>query len=167
AEDVRKQQLVSVPVRIEGFIEADFCPGLAIPPQVHQDLVFDTPRGVRCQFDLFRRVERVDCLDETDGPDGDQVFNRHARIFKLARDINDEPQIPFDQYAADGTVARAQPIQKVHFLFGRQGRWQHFAGADVMHLDMAPAQFARHLYQSDLQQQASLEWSDDHGCPTF
>src|SRR5690606_18529273 len=40
-QHVAEQQLVAVPIHVEGFVQGNLGPGAAALPQVHQDLVLD------------------------------------------------------------------------------------------------------------------------------
>ena len=78
-------------------IDGHFQSGLIISPQIHQDLVFDTPGGVGGKLDIFLRIKGINSLDKPDRPDGDQVFHPHSGIVKLLGNIHHQPEIVFDQ----------------------------------------------------------------------
>ena len=99
AEDIRKQQLVSVPVGVERLVKADLGllrRGLA---QVHEYLIFNAARGVGRELDVLVAAVGVHRLDEPDRTDGDEVFDVDAGIFKPARDVGDKPQVVLNERA--------------------------------------------------------------------
>lgn len=71
--DVHQHEGVAVLVRVDRLVDGDILRAFLGEPEIHQDLVFNAPRGITRKADPLRAVERVDRLDETDRPDGDQV----------------------------------------------------------------------------------------------
>ena len=65
--------------------------------QVHQDLVLNAPGRVRGKLDLFFRIERVNCLDEADGSNRNQILHTNSCIIKFLCNVDDETQVVFDQ----------------------------------------------------------------------
>ena len=99
SEDIRQKKLISIPVYIERLIDRDLHPCLVISPQIHQNLVLNAPGRVRGKLDLFFRIERVDCLDEADGSNRNQILHTNSCIIKFLCDVDDETQVVFDQLA--------------------------------------------------------------------
>jgi hypothetical protein len=57
-------------------------------PQMHQNLIFNTPRCKRRQFGSLVRRERLDRFDQADGSDADQIFHVFSGIVEFFDDMN-------------------------------------------------------------------------------
>jgi len=55
---------------------------------MHQDFIFDTAGGISSQLGAFFMVVGVDCLDQADGPDGDQIIVVLSGTVKLFGVVN-------------------------------------------------------------------------------
>ena len=53
SQNIRQQKLISVPVHIQRFINGHLQSRLAVPSQIHQDLIFNAAGGIGCQLDTF------------------------------------------------------------------------------------------------------------------
>lgn len=70
---IHQREGAPVPARLQRLCEGYFPLQLLLGPEVHENLVFNTPAGVGGQPDIFIRLKGGDPLDESDGADGDQV----------------------------------------------------------------------------------------------
>ena len=132
AEDIREHELIAVPVGVQRFVDGDLSPLVLDLAEVHQDLVLDAAGGIGGQLDVFLRAEGIHRLDETDAPDGDQILQTDTGGFKLAGDVDDQPEIVLDQQAAGLRVPGGETPE--HLLFGlpvKRGG-QHLIPAEVV-----------------------------------
>ena len=134
-----------------------------MPPQEHQDLVFDAARGVGGQFDFFAGIEGVDRLDQTDGADAYQVFDIYAGVFELAGYVDHQPQVMFDQALPGLMVAGGQLHEETPFLLAAERRRQNVAAADIIH-PLPHGQRAAQAQQQDIQLPAAQK---PHAAPSF
>ena len=88
---IRQQQLISVPVHIQRFVDGHFQFDLAVPPQIHEDLIFDAPGSIGGKLYVFIGFECIDRLDQSDRPDGNQIFYSDTRIVELFCYVHDKP----------------------------------------------------------------------------
>ena len=105
AEHIPEQQLVAVPIDVEGLVKADLqlqSVGLA---EEHEYLVFDAARSIGCELDIFIGAEGVDGFDEPDSAYRDEVIYLYARIFEFFCDIDDEAEVMLDKPAAGFRIA--------------------------------------------------------------
>ena len=130
-EHVAQQQLLAIPVGVERLVETDLRALGRVFTQVHEDLIFDAARGIRRELDVLVGAEGVDGLDEPDRADGDQILDVDAGVFKAARDVDDQPQVPFDERLARGGVGIGQPCDERGLLRARERLRQGVAAADV------------------------------------
>ena len=100
AQDIRQQQLISIPVHIQRFIDGNLHLCLIVSAQVHQNFIFNAPGSIGGKFDLLLRIKGIDRLDQSDSSDGDQILHTNARIVKFLGNIDNETQIMFDQSAS-------------------------------------------------------------------
>ena len=130
-QNVRKKQFVSLEVGVERLVKGNFALEFRCPPQIHQDLVLDAARGIRRELDVLVRAKGIDCLDEPDGADGDQIVLIDARILKFVRYVDDEPQIVLDELRFDlfCLLARFQAAQHLCLLFPRIGQGERLTPA--------------------------------------
>ena len=71
AQQVGEQQLVAVPVHVEGVVDGHLVAQLGAFPKVHQDFILNAPAGVGGQLDVALHLEGVHRLDEPNGANGD------------------------------------------------------------------------------------------------
>ena len=64
---------------------------------MHQNFIFDATAGIRCQFDIFVRLKGIDCFDQSDRTDRDQILHADTRVIKFLCNVNDQTQIMLDQ----------------------------------------------------------------------
>ena len=105
AEHIPEQQLVAVPIDVEGLVKADLqlqSVGLA---EEHEYLVFDAARSIGRELDIFIGAEGVDGFDEPDSAYRDEVIYLHARVFEFFCDIDDEAEVMLDKPAAGFRIA--------------------------------------------------------------
>ena len=120
SQDIGKQQFIAIPVHIQRFVDRYFHAGPAVSPQIHQNFVFDTAGCIRRKFNLLFRIEGIDCLDQSDGSDRDQIFHSHTGVIKLLCDIDDKAQIVFNQTCPRLlAVFFCQTLYHCGFLLGR------------------------------------------------
>ena len=100
--------------------------------QIHQYLILDTTRCIRCQLYFFEWIERIDRLDKPDRSDAHQVFDADTRVLEFARNIDDEPQIALDEDTPHTVIARLHPKQKFILLFTFERRRQYLCTADII-----------------------------------
>ena len=109
AQNVREQQLVAVPIGVDRLVERD----LRLLPRnlsdIHQDLVFDTARGVRRKLDVPVDAEGGYRLDKPDRPDGNEILHADSRVFKTPGQIHDQPQIALNERLF-GTLASRREL---------------------------------------------------------
>lgn len=72
-DHIHQGERVPVAARLQRIREGDLSLQLLLGPEVHQDLIFDAAAGVGGQSYVFVHFEGGDPLDESDGPDGDEV----------------------------------------------------------------------------------------------
>ena len=97
SKNIGEKKLISIPVNIERFIDGDLQFGLVIPAQIHEDLVFNTTGGIGGKFDIFLWIEGIDCFDQSNCADGDQVFYAYTGIVKFFRYIYNQTQVMFNK----------------------------------------------------------------------
>ena len=97
SKNIGEKKLISIPVNIERFIDGDLQFGLVIPAQIHEDLIFNTTGGIGGKFDIFLWIEGIDCFDQSNRADGDQVFYAHTGIVKFFRYIYNQTQVMFNK----------------------------------------------------------------------
>ena len=61
-------------IRVDGIGEGDLVLQAFLGAKMHKDLIFDTSGGIGCQSGAFAGIKAGNAFDESDGPDGDQVF---------------------------------------------------------------------------------------------
>ena len=132
AQKVGEQQLVAVPVHVQGVVDGDLVAQLGALPQVHQDLVLDAPAGVGGQLDVPLYLEGVHRLDEPDGANGDQVLHAGAGTFKLFGDVHHQPQVVGDEGLPGAGHPAADVLHHLGLLLLGQGRGQSLRPIDVM-----------------------------------
>ena len=142
AQHVGQQQLLAVPVGVQGLVKADLRALGGIFPQVHEDLILDAAGGVGGQLDVLVGPKGVDGLDEADGADGDQVLDVDAGVLKAAGNVHHQPQIPLDEGLPHRQLASVQPGQQRRLLVPGQRRRQGVAAADIHDL-IRPAESAQ------------------------
>ena len=93
------------------------------PPIVplSEDSIFNTSCRIGRQTRSFCRVKAGNALDESDGPDGDQIVLIDALGIVFLYDVRDQTQIVFDQCVPGFRVALSQTIQTFPLLRG--GQW--------------------------------------------
>ena len=131
AENVGQQQLIAVPVGVQRLVKTDLRPLGADLAQVHQDLVFNAAGGVGRKLDLLPAVKGVHSLDEPDRPDGDQILQVDAGVFKALGDIDHEPKIVLNQAPARLSVPCFQGGERRLLVLAGEGSGQSVAPTDV------------------------------------
>ena len=131
AEDVRKQQLVAVPVGVERLVDAQLRALRARLAQMHEDLVLDAAAGIGRELDVLSGVEGVDGLDQPDRADGDQILDVDAGVLEAARDEDHQAQVVLDEEPARGVIADVERADRRLLVLSLQGRRQGVAAADV------------------------------------
>ena len=131
AQHVGQQQLLAVPVGVQGLVKADLRALGGIFPQVHEDLIFDAAGGVGGQLDVLVGPKGVDGLDEADGADGDQVLDVDAGVLKPAGDVHHQPQVSLDEGLTGQQLPSLQAGDPLRLLLPGQRRRQRVAAADV------------------------------------
>ena len=132
SEDIGQEQFISIPVHIERLINRNFHARLVVSPQIHQNLVLDAPGRVRGKLDLFFRIERVNCLDEADGSNRNQILHTNSCIIKFLCNVDDETQVVFDQLAPCRLVFRiGKPRNRIGLLLSFQRRRENICAPDI------------------------------------
>ena len=87
-QHVGQQQLIAVPVGVQRLVKGQLRLLGGYFAQVHQNLVLNAPAGVGRQLDALGGLVGPHRLDESDGPDGNQVLDIDARILEPAGDVD-------------------------------------------------------------------------------
>ena len=116
AENVRKQQLVAVPVGFQRLIQRNLHACAAVAAQEHQHFVLNAAAGVGGELDFLRRVESVDGFNQPDRADGNEILQHDAGVVELPGDKDDEAEIVFNQRRADGSAVGVEPGKERLFL---------------------------------------------------
>ena len=99
---------------------------------MHQNLVFNAPGSIGGQLNILFQAVSTDGFDETDGADGDQVFQIGTGAFKPPGDIDHKAQIVLDEGLFCLFIAPFQRFQSRQFLLSFQGWGQNIAATDVI-----------------------------------
>ena len=113
---------------------------------MHQNLVFNAARRIRRKLDVPVGPEGIDGLDESDGPDGNQVLEIDTGVFKAACNIHNKAQIVLNKRLLGRLITLLQRGDCLPFLLGLQRCRQHIAAANVH--DLSRLQKAQ-LLQND------------------
>lgn len=108
-------------VGFNGLRKGNLSLQLLLAAEVHQDLIFNTSCRIGRQTRSFCRVKAGNALDESDGPDGDQIVLVGILGVVFLYDVRDQTQIVFDQCVPGFRVALSQTIQTFPLLRG--GQW--------------------------------------------
>jgi hypothetical protein len=79
--------------------------GFTLVGQRALDRLFDPPRGISAQLRLFRWIETLDCLGQSDVSLGNQIKQRQTQIGVIVGDGDNEPQIRIDHSLARDCIA--------------------------------------------------------------
>ena len=72
-DHIHQRQGPSVPRRLQGVGEGYLTLELALRTKMHENLIFNAPAGIGGQPYIFIRLEGGDSLNQSNGPNGDQV----------------------------------------------------------------------------------------------
>ena len=65
-----------------------------------QNFIFNASRSVGRKFDIFPGIKCVDCFDQTDRTNRNQIFHTDSRVVKFLCYVHDQTQVMFDQTAS-------------------------------------------------------------------
>ena len=133
AQHIGEQQLVAVPIHVEGIVDGNLVAQLGMLAQKHEDLIFDAARSIGGQLDVALRAECVHSLDEADGADGDEILHARVARFIFPGYVDDKPQIVCDERLACILLPRADTLHDAGLLLRCEGRRKGFGTVDVMH----------------------------------
>ena len=108
---------------------------LALGAEIHQNFIFNTSGCIRSQLNIFYRVKGIDCLDQPDSTNGDQILHPYTGVIEFFGYVDHQTQVMFDQ---DGfrliLVFRPQITDHLIFLLTGQRRRQNLRTADIMNV---------------------------------
>lgn len=140
AQNIGEEQLVAVPIDVEGLVDGELVAQLGIFAQMHENFVLDAAGGIGRKLDVPGGAKGVDRLDEPDGADADEILDPHPGIFKFARDIDHQAEIVGDEHIPRLWIPLFHPPEYLRLLLlGQWGR-QGVRAVDVMELPAAPPQ---------------------------
>ena len=99
---------------------------------MHKDLIFDTPGGIGCQFDILIPAVGTHGLDQTDRSYRDQVLQIDPGVLKAAGNKYHQPQISLDQQLLGLLVAFDEACKYSLLIGSLQGRRQNIRATDIM-----------------------------------
>ena len=97
SHDIHQRQRISVLICIDGIVERHILSAFLVVSKIHQDLVFDTARGITGKLDVFIRIKGVDRFDQPDSADRDQIVLIGACLIILFDDMRNQTQIVFNK----------------------------------------------------------------------
>src|SRR5690606_10222671 len=112
SKNIGKEQFIAIPVDIQGFVKGDFGTHLVVSPKIHQNFIFDATGSVSSQLDPLGGIKGVDGFDQADGPNGNQVFDVDPGIFKLARNVDNQPKVALNQHSPNSGVSAGELLQQ-------------------------------------------------------
>ena len=109
--------LIALFVRSDRFIQRDLSGRLLFGTEMHQQFIVNASRRVSCQAASVIFFISRDCLDQTDGSDGDEIFHIFIGILIFFRHVRYQAHIPKRQFFFCLKVAVFHFFQAFHFLF--------------------------------------------------
>ena len=103
-QDIGEQELVAVPVDIEGLVEGYFCPEFVAAAQIHENFILDTLGRVSGQLNFFPGSKVLTALIRPMVPIEARSSKPIPVFFKFPGNINHQPQIAFDENSFDGVT---------------------------------------------------------------
>lgn len=131
-QNIRKKQLVAIPIRIEWLIQRNLVFHTGTSPQKHEDFIFDTAAGISGQFDVFFGVKGIDGFNKADAADGDEILQINTGIIEFAGNIDDQADISLDEGLPDIRAAFRKVADEVCLLFFTERRWESFTASHIV-----------------------------------
>ena len=101
-----------------------------------QNFIFNASRSVGRKFDIFPGIKCVDCFDQTNRTDRNQILHPDAGIIKFFCNIHHKPQVMFNQLFSCklSALITGKHLYAYRLIFTGKRRRKHLCASDIMHL---------------------------------
>ena len=120
-QNIHQMNLISFPVRADGFIQGHF-PDIFLPAaKHHQQFIIYTASCVGGKLAAFAKVKGIRGFQKTNGAYGDQIIHLILRTLVFAGNMSHQPKISFNQLGAGRSIAMTAFLEKNALFLGREG----------------------------------------------
>ena len=132
--DIKEADFIAFPVRTNRFIEGNFPGTFFAGAQHHEKFIVNTACRVGGKLGGTAGVEGGDCLDQSDGTDGDQIIRVLITALVFFCNMGYKTKIVLDKNISCLRIAPLEPQKIKLFLCGRQRfqkRFQRFTSKGI------------------------------------